>query len=67
MERLYTLKDAKKLLGVKTRTIQRWDKEGRIGVVRTVGGRRIPESMIKHILGLDDFERKKEKSYTELR
>ncbi|MGC9145967.1 MAG: MerR family transcriptional regulator, partial [Nitrososphaeria archaeon] len=28
MERLYTLKEAKKLLGVTTRTIQRWDKEG---------------------------------------
>jgi putative resolvase len=53
MERLYTLKEAKKLLGVTTRTIQRWDKEGKIRVVRTVGGRRrIPESEIKRILGL---------------
>jgi putative resolvase len=34
MERLYTLKEAKKLLGVTTRTIQRWDKEGKIRVVR---------------------------------
>jgi len=25
MEKLYTLKEAKKLLGVTTRTIQRWD------------------------------------------
>ncbi|MGC8935950.1 MAG: MerR family transcriptional regulator, partial [Candidatus Methanomethylicaceae archaeon] len=25
MERLYTLKEAKRLLGVTTRTIQRWD------------------------------------------
>ncbi|MEM2479870.1 MAG: helix-turn-helix domain-containing protein, partial [Candidatus Bathyarchaeia archaeon] len=44
MEKLYTLKEAKRLLGVTTRTIQRWDKEGKIRVVRTVGGRRrVPE------------------------
>ena len=52
MEKLYTLKEAKKLLGVTAKTIQRWDKEGRIRVVRTIGGRRIPESEIKRILGL---------------
>ncbi|MCQ5374573.1 MAG: helix-turn-helix domain-containing protein, partial [Candidatus Methanomethylicia archaeon] len=53
MEKLYTLKEAKKLLGVTTRTIQRWDKEGKIRVVRTIGGRRrIPESEIKRILGV---------------
>ena len=53
MEKLYTLKEAKRLLGVTTRTIQRWDKEGKIRVVRTVGGRRrVPESEIKRILGL---------------
>lgn len=53
MERLYTLKEAKKLLGVTTRTIQCWDKEGKIRVVRTVDGRRgMPESEIKRILGL---------------
>lgn len=55
MERLYTLKEAKKPLGVTTRTIQRWDKDGKIRVVRTVGGRRrIPESEIKRILGLKE-------------
>jgi putative resolvase len=55
MERLCTLKEAKKLLGVTTRTIQRWDKDGKIRVVRTVGGRRrIPESEIKRILGLKE-------------
>jgi len=55
MERLYTLKEAKKLLGVTTRTIQRWDKQGKIRVVRTIGGRRrIPESEIKRILGLKE-------------
>jgi len=30
MEKLYTLKEAKKLLEVTTRTIQRWDKDGKI-------------------------------------
>jgi putative resolvase len=55
MEKLYTLKEAKRLLGVTTRTIQRWDKAGKIRVVRTIGGRRrIPESEIKRILGLKE-------------
>ena len=54
MEKLYTLKEAKKLLGVTTRTIQRWDKQGKIKVVRTIGRRRIPESEIKRILGLKE-------------
>jgi len=55
MERLYTFKEAKKLLGVTTKTIQRWDKQGKIRVVRTIGGRRrIPESEIKRILGLKE-------------
>ncbi len=55
MERLLTLKEAKKLLGVTTRTIQRWDREGKIKVVRTIGGRRrISESEIKRVLGLKE-------------
>ncbi|WP_420709476.1 MerR family transcriptional regulator [Candidatus Methanoliparum sp. LAM-1] len=28
MEKLYTLKEAKQMLGVQTNTIQRWDKKG---------------------------------------
>ncbi|MBC7113873.1 MAG: IS607 family transposase [Candidatus Methanomethyliales bacterium] len=53
MERLLTLKEAKRLLGVTTRTIQRWDKDGKVRVVRTIGGRRrIPEGEVKRILGL---------------
>ncbi|MEM2729505.1 MAG: IS607 family transposase [Candidatus Korarchaeum sp.] len=52
-ERLYTIKEAKKLLGVTTWTIQQWDRQGKIRCVRTVGGRRrVPESEIKRILGL---------------
>jgi len=58
MERLYTMKEASKLLGVHIRTIQKWDKEGKIRCVRTVGGkRRVPESEIKRILGIQE-ERK---------
>jgi len=58
MERLYAMKEASKLLGVTVRTIQRWDKEGKIRCVRTVGGkRRVPESEIKRILGIHE-ERK---------
>lgn len=55
MEKLYTLKEASKLLGVHVKTIQRWDKEGKIRCVRTVGGkRRVPESEIKRILGIQE-------------
>jgi putative resolvase len=58
MDRLYTMKEASKLLGVTVRTIQRWDKQGKIKCVRTVGGkRRVPESEIKRILGIHE-ERK---------
>ena len=58
MERLYTMKEASKLLGVTVRTIQRWGKEGKIKCVRTIGGkRRVPEREIKRILGIHE-ERK---------
>ena len=51
MEKLLTPKEASKLLGVSTRTIQRWDKQGLIKVVRTPKGRRrIPLSEVKRIL-----------------
>jgi len=46
------------LLGVTVRTIQRWDKEGKIRCVRTIGGkRRVPESEIKRILGIHEERR----------
>ena len=58
MDRLYTMKEASKLLGITVRTIQRWDKQGKIRCVRTVGGkRRVHESEIKRILGIHE-ERK---------
>jgi len=52
LERLYTLKEACLLLGLHPRTIQKWDKRGKIRVVRTIGGRRrIPESEIRRLQG----------------
>jgi putative resolvase len=50
VKRLCTIKEAKRALGVSTRT-KRWDKADKIRVVRT-GSRRVPESEIK--LGLKD-------------
>lgn len=50
-ERLLSPKEAGKLLGVSTKTIQRWDEKGLIKVVRTpTGRRRIPYSEIQRIL-----------------
>jgi len=55
MEKLYTMKEASEILGVHIRTLQKWDKAGKIHCVRTVGGkRRVPESEIKRILGLHE-------------
>jgi putative resolvase len=51
-ERLLTIKEARRLLGVSTKTIQRWDKAGLIRCVRTPGGRRrIPLSEVLRIMG----------------
>jgi len=53
MEKLYSMKEASEILGVHVRTLQKWDEEGKIHCVRTVGGkRRVPESEIKRVLGL---------------
>lgn len=41
-------------MGVHVSTIQRWDRQGKIRVVRTAGGkRRIPESEIQRLLGIE--------------
>jgi len=43
MEKLYTMKEASEILGVRIRTLQKWDKQGKIRCIRTVGGkRRVP-------------------------
>ena len=55
-----TMKEAKELLGVSTKTIQNWDKAGIISVVRTPGGRRrIPLSEIERIRGESPLSQKK--------
>ncbi len=57
MERLYTLKEAKRLLGVQTKTIKRLDRQGKMRLVRTPGGRRrVPESEILRIRGEGEEE-----------
>ena len=55
-----TMKEAKELLGVSTKTIQNWDKAGIISVVRTPGGRRrIPLSEVERIRGESPLSQKK--------
>jgi len=62
IEQHYTLKKASKILGVSVKTLQRWDKAGKIKCIRTIGGkRRIPESEIKRILGIKEKENKNRK------
>jgi excisionase family DNA binding protein len=54
MERMYSVGKAAQQLGVHVSTIQRWDRQGKIRVVRTAGGkRRIPESEIQRLLGIE--------------
>jgi len=46
------LKEACLLLGLHPRTIQKWDKQGKIRTLRTPGGRRrIPKWEIKRLQG----------------
>ena len=47
-----TLREACRRLGVHPNTLRKWDREGKISVVRTVGGRRrIPESEVERLIG----------------
>jgi excisionase family DNA binding protein len=65
MEKLLTMKEAKELLGVQTRAIQEWDRQGKIRTVRTVGGRRrIPESEILRLQGLKKDDKRRIIGYT---
>jgi len=50
-ERLLTLREACRRLGVHPNTFGKWDRQGKIGVVGTVGGRRIPESGVERLMG----------------
>lgn len=48
-----TLKEACERLGVHPNTLRKWDRQEKIRVVRTVGGRRrIPESEVERLMGL---------------
>ncbi len=50
-ERLYTMREACSLLRVHPNTLRRWDREGKVRVVRPERGqRRIPESEITRLL-----------------
>ena len=50
-ERLLRLREACKILGVHPNTLRRWERIGKIRVVRTKGGaRRIPESEVTRFL-----------------
>ena len=52
MEKMFSAGEAAKRLGVHLTTIQRWDREGKLRVVRTIGGkRRIPAAEIERLLG----------------
>jgi len=51
-EKLLTLKEACRRLGIHPNTLRKWDKHGKLRVVRTVGGRRrIPESEVERLMG----------------
>jgi excisionase family DNA binding protein len=52
-ERLLTLREACRRLGVHPNTLRKWDREGKVRVVRTVGGRRrwLPESGVERLMG----------------
>jgi len=51
--RLLTVKEACERLGVHPNTLRKWDRQGKIKCIRTVGGRRrIPESEIERLMGM---------------
>jgi len=55
MEKLYTMREASKVLGVCLKTLQRWDNTGKVRMVRTpTDRRRIPESEVPRILGEEE-------------
>ncbi|HUZ80447.1 MAG TPA: IS607 family transposase [Thermoplasmata archaeon] len=52
MDVLLRIGDAASRLGLTVTTLQRWDRQGRIRVVRTLGGmRRIPLSEVQRLMG----------------
>ncbi|MDG6902254.1 MAG: IS607 family transposase [Nitrososphaerota archaeon] len=62
MERIYSPKEAGKMLGITTHTIQVWDRQGRIRCLRLpTGRRRVPESEIRRLMNV--AEQRKEAAY----
>jgi putative resolvase len=62
MERSYSPREAGRILGVTTHTIQVWDRQGKIRCIRLpTGRRRIPESEIRRLLNIS--EQRKEAIY----
>jgi putative resolvase len=62
MEHSYSPREAGRILGVTTHTIQVWDRQGRIKCIRLpTGRRRIPESEIRRLLNI--VEQRKEAIY----
>ncbi|MCG7336492.1 IS607 family transposase [Sporosarcina sp. ACRSM] len=60
MDKLLTMKEACGILGVTTKTIQRWDASGKIAIIRTPGGRRrIPLSEVERLLGKKSIKQRK--------
>ena len=55
MEKLYTLRDACDIMQIDPSTLRKWDREGKIRCVRLQNNfRRVPESEINRILGIQD-------------
>ena len=55
MEKLYTLRDACDIMQIDPTTLRKWDREGKIRCVRLQNNfRRVPESEINRILGIQD-------------
>ncbi|WP_337861191.1 helix-turn-helix domain-containing protein [Ferroplasma sp.] len=55
MEKLFTLRDACRLLQIHPTTLRMWDREGKIRCVRMQNNfRRVPESDINRIPGIQN-------------
>lgn len=55
MERLYTLREAARIIQVDRATLRRWDKEGKIKCIRLQNNyRRVPESELNRVLGIHE-------------
>lgn len=50
MEQLYTIKELVKILKVDRTTIYRWEKEGKINLIRINGRTRATESELKRLM-----------------